>query len=197
MKHSVLDVEVFWENNLQEALHQAERDDRPVLLDFYAHDNTGCKLMTEITYSNDEVIKFVNTALIPLRIPFDRKPISEMYNIIWTPAVFILDLDGNIHYESIGFLGPDDFISTMLAGMGMMHYHFREFEKAEKLFNRSVREHPNSSRYPESVYMRGVCRYLATDDSEDLREVYNLLKDKYPKNEWTRKSVVFLEKNKE
>jgi tetratricopeptide (TPR) repeat protein len=195
MKHSVLDIEIFWENNMQEAFHQAERDDRPVLLDFYAHDNIGCRRMSELTYSNDDVIKFVNTTLIPLRIPYDRKPLAEMYNIIWTPAIYVLDADGNIHYETIGFLGPDDFVSTMLTGMGMMYYHLREFEKAEKLFNRSVQEHPASARYPEAVYMRGVCRYLSGNDSDDLKEIYTTLKDKYPRNEWTKKAVVYMEKN--
>jgi hypothetical protein len=191
MEHSVLDVEIFWERNLQEALHQAERDDRPVVLDFYAPDNIGYKLMAETTYSNDTVIRFINSTMIPLQIPYDRQPVAEMYNIIWTPAIYVLDPAGNVHYESIGFLGPDDFICTMLIGMGMMYYHFREFEQAEKLFNRGATEYSKSWGFPEAVYMRGVCRYLSRKKTGDLREIFEILKEHYPRNEWTKKSVVF------
>jgi thioredoxin-related protein len=78
--------------------------------------------MNAVTYSDENVIDFVQNNLIPLRIAFDTQPLASEFNLKWTPTIIILDSQGKEHQRTVGFLPPEEFIPSLLLGIAKSYF---------------------------------------------------------------------------
>ena len=74
--------------------------------------------MDAVTYPDSGVISFISDNLIPLRVASDAKPLSDDFNVKWTPTLITLSPDGKEHHRTLGFLEPKDLIASLLLGKG-------------------------------------------------------------------------------
>jgi tetratricopeptide (TPR) repeat protein len=144
--------------------------------------------MDAVTYPHEAVAEFVMSNLIPLRVQFDAQPHATNFNLKWTPTLITLDTDGKEHHRTVGFLGPDEVIASLLLGIGKSHFESERFEKAIGYFDKILQNHQKSHAAPEATYLRGVARYKSTHDPKPLREAYDNLKSGYPESEWTHRA---------
>jgi hypothetical protein len=128
--------------------------------------------MDAVTYPDEKVVEFVQESYIPLQVPFDAKPLSNDYNIKWTPTLITLGTDKKEHHRTVGFLDPDALIANSLLGIGK--YHF------------------DNDRYPEAlIFLQGVSRYKNTGDPNPLKEAYETLSSQYPDSEWAKRAYPY------
>lgn len=144
--------------------------------------------MDAVTYPDEKVADFVQNGLIPLRVPFDHKPLAADFNIKWTPTLITLDRDGKEHHRTVGFLGPDELIPSLLLGIGKSHFENERFDEAIAAFEKILKEYPKSNSAPEAIYLRGVARYKSTHQPKPLREAYDKLAAEYPSSEWAHRA---------
>jgi len=147
--------------------------------------------MDSVTYPNDKVIEFVQEEVVPLRVPFDAKPLSDDFNVQWTPTLVILDSKGREHHRTTGFLPPEEFIPMVLVGIGKIQFDDGEFSKAISRMNKVLAEYPESDSAPEAVYYRGVSRYKDTEKPDPLKEAYEILRTQYASSPWAKKAAPY------
>ena len=64
--------------------------------------------------------KFIQENLIPLRVAYDHKPLSADFKVKWTPTLVTLDPDGTEHHRTVGFLGPEELIASLMLGIAQV-----------------------------------------------------------------------------
>lgn len=144
--------------------------------------------MDAVTYPDEAVIKFIGTRVIPLRVAFDHKPLSEDFNVKWTPTLVTLDSDGKEHHRTVGFLHPEDLIASLLLGIGKAHFERGEFTEAIAAFEKLLADYPKTHSAAEAIFFRGVARYKGTHEAKPLREAYDKLTAEYPTSEWAQRA---------
>jgi hypothetical protein len=147
--------------------------------------------MDAVTYPKDEVAEFLNKAVIPLRVPSDAKPLSDDFNLKWTPMLVVLDWNGKEHQRTVGFLPPEEFIPSVLLGIAKTHFDLDQFGDAIKVLDRILSDCAGSSAAPEAVFLKGVCGYKNTHNPTPLKEAYEKLQATYPASEWTKRALPY------
>jgi tetratricopeptide (TPR) repeat protein len=147
--------------------------------------------MDAVTYPDDKVAKFVQERLIPLRVPYDAKPLSTDFQVKWTPTIVTLDKEGKEHHRTVGFLSPEEFIPSLLLGIGKTHFDREQFGEALATLEGLLKTYPKSKSAPEAVYFHGVSQYKHTKDPKPLKAAYEKLKADYPSSEWTERAYPY------
>jgi tetratricopeptide (TPR) repeat protein len=147
--------------------------------------------MGAVTYPDDRVIQFIENTMIPVQVPYDHKPLSIDFAVKWTPTILTLDTDGKEHHRTVGFLGPEELIPSLLLGIGKAHFDRGEFIEAISKFDRVIADYPKSDATSEAIFYRGVALYKNTKDPKPLRAAYDLLAADYPASEWTKRAYPY------
>lgn len=144
--------------------------------------------MNAVTYSDEKVIKFLNSEVIPVQITFDTQPLASKYNLLWTPTIIVLDGQGKEYDRNVGYISPEEFIPFIILGIGKAYFELDNFEKAIESFRKIIEYFPKSKATAQAIYFIGVSKYKHTHEPKHLKESYELLKTKFPDSEWTLKA---------
>ncbi len=147
--------------------------------------------MDAVTYPNEKVSDFINKNVIPLRVPSDQQQVATDFNIKWTPALLILDQEGNEHHRTIGFMDADELIPSIWLGIGNSYFNGNEFIEAISCYEKLLADYSGSDSAPEAIFQRGVSLYKSTNDPKPLKEAYEQLQDKYPASQWTKRAYPY------
>lgn len=147
--------------------------------------------MDAVTYPDKTVVDFIEEHVVPMRVRYDEKPLSDDFNVKWTPTLVILDSDGNEHHRTTGFLPPEELSPMILLGKGKTYFDLGQFDAADGTLDRLLSKYPGSGSAPEAVYFRAVSRYKNTNQVEPLKEAYNILQAQYPNSEWTKRAAPY------
>jgi tetratricopeptide (TPR) repeat protein len=147
--------------------------------------------MGAVTYPNDKVIKFVDFNFVPVQINVSNKALVEQFKVTWTPAIILLDAEGNEAHRVVGFLPPEEFIPTFMVAKGKWYFNAGQFPEAQDLFEETLREYPGSVAAPEAIFFMGVSRYKMTHDARPLREAYDTLTADFPDSEWAKRAAPY------
>ena len=143
--------------------------------------------MGAVTYPNEKVADFVMNRMVPIQVLSDS-PLADEFKVKWTPTIVVLDYYGKEHHRTVGFFPPEEFIPSLILGMGKIDFDADQFNDGIVHFDTLLKEYPQSAAAPEAVYLRGVSRYKASHDAKPLKEAYEKLKADYPASEWTRRA---------
>ncbi len=133
--------------------------------------------MDAVTYPDPAVIRFISEALIPLRVTSDTKPLSEDFNVKWTPTLISLSPDGKEHHRTLGFLEPEDLIASLLLGKGKYFFDSEKFPEALITLEIIISDYKKTHAVPEAIYLRGVSQYKNTGDPMPLKAAYEILQE--------------------
>ena len=100
-----------------------------------------------------------------------------------------MDPEGVERYRIEGYLPKDWFRARLEMAVVRLAFMEKKFADAEKAYAAIIGKHAKTGVVPEAIYWRGVCHYKATNDHNVLGEVAKELREKYPGNEWTLKSL--------
>ncbi len=95
-----------WRSNLEEASAEAQRLNKPLLLDFWAAWCAPCKVMDAQVYT-DAFLETASRRLLPVRIDFDKQQaIARKYHVAGLPAIVFTDSYGSKFFRYSGYIGP-------------------------------------------------------------------------------------------
>jgi len=104
---------ILWRAWGQEALDEAKKQDRLILLSLSAVWCHWCHVMDETTYSNEEIIAFINEHFIPIRVDSDMRPdIDTLYNQGGWPSTVIMTPKGEVLTGGT-YIPPDDMLGRL------------------------------------------------------------------------------------
>lgn len=104
---------IEWRSWSGETLSEAKRQNRPILLSLSAVWCHWCHVMDETTYSDDDIISFINSNFIPVRVDADMRPdIDSLYNQGGWPSTVILTPSGDI-IDGGTYLRPEEMMTMM------------------------------------------------------------------------------------
>ncbi len=153
--------------------------------------------MDAVTYSNKNVIAFMNEYLIPYRLHLGDQSTWEHSHTFWTPATAIFGIKGmNVQgkhevQRNIGFFEPDEFIATLHLGVAKVRLDQDEFDTALVHFNRLLEKYPGSDVVPEAIFFRGVSMYKQHNDPSYLKQTYEKLSSDYSSSTWAKRSYPY------
>jgi tetratricopeptide (TPR) repeat protein len=147
--------------------------------------------MDAVTYPNEKLIELIIQNVIPVCVLSDQQPLATDYTIKWTPALHLLDQDGKETFRTVGFLSAEELISSILLGIGNVHFNKDEFKDALSCYERLLTEHPESDSAPDAIFQKGITLYKNTHDPKPLKEAYDQLQDKYPASQWAKRAYPY------
>ncbi len=150
--------EIHWREWGGAAFDDAERTDRPVLLNLTAVWCHWCHLMDETTYSDPEVIRLINEELVPIRVDADRYPhVQDRYIAGGWPTNAFLTPSGEVLWA--GTYVPADQFRAVADGV-LSAWRDRRLELRAEIERRRKAMEAARSRRPAI----GLVRRIAADD---------------------------------
>lgn len=102
-----------WGDNLDQALAQAKKEGRQVIVDFYTDWCGYCKKLDTQTFVDKEVVDLAAKA-IPVKVNAERQPgIAARYRVNAFPMVLVLDSDGEVLGRLTGYMPPGEFAAEL------------------------------------------------------------------------------------
>lgn len=147
--------------------------------------------MGAVTYLNVHVTELLNENFVAVQVNFEEvsKLVNE-FQAIWTPNLNVLDRNQKRIYWVEGWLPPAEFVAML--GVARGHYFLRgkKYTDAEPLYRAVLEQHPRSQFAAEALYYKGISRYLASNDVEELKEDWTTLQRSYPQIAWRIRSDI-------
>ena len=141
-----------------------------------------------MTYRDPAVRQAVAERFVPVRLDLfrDRDAVRPL-NVIWTPTLLITDRRGTVHYRSVNFLPPEDFLDMLDIGEANARLRWAEHDRAIALLAAVTERRPNAPLAAEAIYWRGIATYLKTHDSPAMYAVWAEIQERFPDSIWARR----------
>ncbi len=145
--------------------------------------------MDTVTYPDPAVSAYIAERFVPCEASMaerDAWPLFRTNHIIWTPSVGVADRNGNMHYQSPGFLPPSDFLSAMRIGRARCLMAWtRSAEAARELESAGGVENAMTA---EALFWLATALFLERRDSDKMYEVWERLVSLYPDSPWAHRT---------
>lgn len=147
-------------------------------------------------WPDERVIGLVRDHFIPVRVNVreDRdqfKRLAERYGAKWTPAILVLDEQGDEEYRIEGFVTADQLLARLDIGLGRDAYLHARYPEAEQHFTAVVDRKPDDEATAEALYWSGVSRYKGTKDAGALGRAAADLAARHGSSVWATKASVW------
>lgn len=114
VKNETQDKEFRWYNSPQEAIDEASKQNKRVLLIFSASWCPSCRKLEDETLKNRDVLGKISENYIAAKIDVDSDPsAASSYGIYVIPTTIILDSSGNEIGRREGYMAPEEFLSYL------------------------------------------------------------------------------------
>jgi hypothetical protein len=141
-----------------------------------------------VTYPDPAVVAAVTERFVPLRLDLFRdRAVVRPLNVIWTPTLLFADRRGTVHYESLNFLPPADFLDLLDVGEACVRQRWGEYDRAIALFAAVTERNPEAPFAAEALYRRGIAVYLKSHSNDAMYAVWQQLLDRFPESIWARR----------
>ncbi|HEY9869131.1 MAG TPA: thioredoxin family protein [Candidatus Obscuribacterales bacterium] len=105
--------QLVWLNDLSRSLDLARRSNKMVLVDVYTDWCGWCHKLDKDTYSHPDVIKFVNSQFVCLKLDAEDggqgQGFAQKYRVRGYPCIMMLDASGNQRGVFYGYRAADQF----------------------------------------------------------------------------------------
>ncbi|MDI9615462.1 thioredoxin fold domain-containing protein [Methanothermobacter sp.] len=113
-KNETQNKEFRWYNSPQEAIDEASKHNKRVILIFSASWCPSCRKLEEETLQNPDVLGKISENYIAAKIDVDSNPsAASTYGIYVIPTTIILDSSGNEIGRREGYMAPEEFLSYL------------------------------------------------------------------------------------
>lgn len=109
-------TELSWKKMSSSVFEQAASENKIILLNLEANWCHWCHVMEDSTYSNKEVIEYINKHFIPVKADQDANPeLSIRYKDYGWPATIFLNSKGEDIVKRAGYISPNYFLKLLKA----------------------------------------------------------------------------------
>lgn len=105
---------IEWRKNYAQAVRDAEKLKRPLLVEVTAPWCVHCRHMTEQTFSDSQIVRRLNQSFVPLRVDIDvERKLARALGADALPATIIISPDLRIIARVTGFRAPAAFAGDL------------------------------------------------------------------------------------
>ena len=141
-----------------------------------------------MTYPDPAVSAAVTERFVPLRLDlFGDRAVVRPLNVIWTPTLLFADRRGVVHYRSLNYLPPADFLDLLDIAEASVRLRWGEYDRAIALLAAVTERNPDAPFAPEALYRRGIAVYLKSRSNDEMYAVWQQLLDRFPDSIWARR----------
>ena len=108
-----------------------------------------------------------------------------------------MDPEGNERWRLEGYLPKEEFNAWLELGLARVAFMKKDWATAGEHFENVLNRFPESKFAPQATYYRGVTRYSATHDHDDLPNTADELARNFPGTEWQLRSIPWLKEKSE
>jgi thioredoxin 1 len=108
--------DVVWADNMEEAQDLARGSDKNMLLFFTGSWCVPCRIMKREVFANKEVMKAINSEIVPIMIDVDDPNVQEIvqrYDAGITPITIFTDHQGEVLDYAVGKIGKTQFLEML------------------------------------------------------------------------------------
>lgn len=107
---------IDWRTNLDDALAEAKRVNRPLLLDFTADWCPPCKMMKRVTFSQQNVKEHLEANYVPVRLDMTLRnettqKLGMRFGIQYLPTLLVLSPEGEEIRRESGGMDAETFLA--------------------------------------------------------------------------------------
>lgn len=156
---------IRWRSWGHEMFDEAQNKDKLILLSLSAVWCHWCHIMDETTYSNLDLIDFINNDFIPVRVDADMRPdIDSLYNQGGWPSTVILTPGGEV-ISGGNYLSPEELMGRLKRASDLYFTHRDKIRR----------------RIEQAEMMRTLRRVGSTEapDREDIANIIGILRDSF------------------
>ncbi len=108
--------------------------------------------MDTVTYPDPRTVSFMSESVVAVEVnvKLDRDLAME-FGVRYTPTILILDEKGNERHRTVGFQPVEEFIPSLLIGIGKVNVHNGLRERAIDDFQRLLDGYPMSKSAAEAA----------------------------------------------
>jgi TolA-binding protein len=144
--------------------------------------------MDTVTYPEGKVAEFLNREFVPARISVkEADEAIALFKPTWTPTLLCLDPEGGVHYRTVGFVPPDEFVPEFRVARSLAAFDQGQYAAAKEQFATVLRETPHSVHAPQAQYWHAVAEYKQSGSRDALIAGWKTLKERYPESYWAKK----------
>jgi hypothetical protein len=130
----------------------------------------------------------VTERFVPVRLDLFRdRAVVRQLNAIWTPTHLFADRRGTVHYRSLNFLPPADFLDLLDIGEASVRLRWGEYDRAIELLAAVTQRRPAAPLAPEAIYRRGIATYLKTRSNDEMYAIWQELLARFPGSIWAHR----------
>lgn len=140
-----------------------------------------------MTYTNQDVANYIGDNLVPYLASMgdrDARPLFRANHVIWTPSAGLADHKGNVHYLSVGFSPPSDFLSTLRIGRARCLMAWMRYAEAVNELETTVDK--GGSMAPEALFWLAAAYYFYDRDTARMYDTWGRLVSLFPESPWAR-----------
>jgi hypothetical protein len=178
-----------WHMNAEQAFADARRTEKPVFL-FFGSNLCSCNQMKTDLHQEGPLAELIQSELIGLHITTETPDLFQTYAVKNVPTFIVANADGIEYERSVDVNTADDLAAFCLLALGKFAHDHGETARAQQFIERLVSSYPQSLQAPEGVFLRGVYRYMASQDPMDLKASLFMLGKSYSGSIWVRRSLV-------
>jgi hypothetical protein len=79
------------------------------------------------------------------------------FRVQYTPTIVLVDEDGKELHRTVGFLPPEEFIPSMMLGIGKALFNSAQCGRAVGIFDKILAEYPASQSRRPAEDLRNAC----------------------------------------
>ena len=106
---------VRWEKDFSAALERARKENKPVLVNFYADWCVWCKRLESTTLRDGKVASMLQNQMVPISLDVegDGRELSNQYRVDGLPTILVLDGVGRELGRIPGYMPPAGFLEQV------------------------------------------------------------------------------------
>ena len=103
-----------WHTDLNSALEEAKKTNKPIFIDFYAQWCSYCKKLDENTFSDLQVQEKLKSKYVLAKIDIDKYPnIASDYKVYGVPTIVFLNPNGTEIKRNEGYISPSELLNQL------------------------------------------------------------------------------------
>ena len=181
---------IQWQSRLEEARQIAEKENKPLLVDWADLPScVGCVSLENTTYPSAQVIDYISEHFVPVQLNQSQNlAFFEESKIIWTPTLTACDSKGEEQDRWVGYLPPEEFLPRIKFARARLAMFVQDWDQAADVLHDITSLQKNSFIAAEALYWLGVVRWKASRNIDDLSKSWTQLVEEYPKSEAAAKA---------
>jgi thioredoxin-related protein len=181
---------ISWQSNLGDACKIAEKENKPILVDWADLPScVGCVSLENTTYPRSQVAAYINEYFIPVQLNQRRNlDLFKENKVIWTPTITACDASGEEQDRWVGYLPPEEFLPRVKFARARLAMSAQAWSEAVDVLEEIMSLHKNSFIAADALYWLGVVKWKVSKNFDDLSNVWTRVMEEYPNSEAAAKA---------